>query len=66
MIIDEIEIIKELEKYREDEIIILGHEFVDVDSIVSSFLLERYLIKEGFNARFCIPDKSISQESLNI
>lgn len=66
MIIDKINFIKELEKYRDDKIIILGHEHVDVDSIVSGFLLEKHLIRKGFNVKFCIPDKTINQESFDI
>lgn len=63
--IDEVNIINKLEKYRDNKIIILGHEHPDVDSIVSGYLLEKVLLKEGFNASFCITDKTISKESLD-
>lgn len=46
--------------------IILGHKNVDVDSIVSGILLERYLNRHGKEARFIIPDKKIDAESLSI
>lgn len=42
-----------------DKYIILGHENPDVDSIVSGYLLEKYMIKLGFDAQFVIPDKVI-------
>jgi len=66
MIIDNIDFVKSIEKYRDDKIVILGHDTVDVDSIVSGFLLEKYLVKNGFKATFYILDKKISVESLNM
>lgn len=66
MIIDGINIIDKLEKYKKDKIIILGHEYCDVDSIVSGYLLEKVLINEGYDALFCITDKVISEESTSI
>ena len=43
--------------------IILGHENPDVDSLVSGYLLEKIMIKKGYDVSFCIPDKVIAQES---
>ncbi|MGN1371915.1 MAG: bifunctional oligoribonuclease/PAP phosphatase NrnA [Candidatus Coprovivens sp.] len=43
--------------------IILGHENPDVDSIVSGYLLEKVLIKKGYDVEFVIPDKEISKDS---
>lgn len=65
MIIDGVNIIDKLEKYRNEKIVILGHEYPDVDSIISGYLLEKVLLKAGFNASFCITDKVISKESLD-
>lgn len=49
-----------------DKYIILGHENPDVDSIVSGYLLEKYMIKLGFDAQFVIPDKVIEKNTLNL
>jgi len=49
-----------------DKIYILGHDNPDVDSIVSGFLLERLLIRKGFNVQFVIPEENINQESYDI
>ena len=49
-----------------EKIIILGHENLDVDSIVSGYLLEKILLKRGYNAEFIIPDKFIEEETLSI
>ena len=49
-----------------DKIIILGHENPDVDSIVSGYLLEKILSKKGYDAKFVIPDKFISNDTMNI
>ena len=46
--------------------IILGHENPDVDSIVSGVLLERYLTRQGKEARFMIPDRKVDEESVSI
>lgn len=43
--------------------IILGHANVDVDSIVSGYLLEKIMIKMGYKASFVIPDEEVSKES---
>ena len=66
MILDGINIIDKLSKYKSESIIILGHDNVDVDSIISGYLLEKSLRGQGYNASFCIKDKKISQESLDI
>jgi len=49
-----------------DKIVILGHENIDVDSIVSGYLLEKILTKKGYDAKFVIPDKDISNDTMNI
>lgn len=49
-----------------EKLVIMGHENPDVDSILSGYIFERYLISQGIDAKFIIPDKSISDESLNI
>jgi len=49
-----------------DNYIILGHENPDVDSIISGYILEKIMIKKGYNASFIIPDKKIEDDSLNI
>ena len=49
-----------------DKIIILGHENPDVDSIVSGYLLEKILIKKGYDAKFIIPDKNIDIDTMDI
>ena len=46
--------------------VILGHKNPDVDSIVSGFLLERYMNKCGYSAKFIIPDQVIDEENLVI
>ncbi len=46
--------------------IILGHENPDVDSIISGYLLEKIMIKKGYDAEFVIPDKIIAKESEDI
>lgn len=66
MLIDGINLINKLEKYRDNNIIILGHDNVDLDSIVSGYLLEKILVSEGYKASFVILDKEISNESLEI
>ena len=48
------------------KIIILGHNYPDVDSIVSGYLLERCLVKEGYDAKFYILDKEINKETSEI
>ena len=49
-----------------DEIIILGHENPDVDSIISGYLLEKLLLRKGIPACFIIPDRIIDNESVNL
>lgn len=49
-----------------DNIIILGHENPDVDSIVSGYLLEKILIKKGYNAKFIIPDNIIEEDTVKL
>ena len=49
-----------------DNYIILGHENPDVDSIISGYILEKIMIKKGYNASFIIPDKKIEDDSLSI
>lgn len=49
-----------------DKIIILGHDNIDVDSIVSGYLLEKILIKKGYDVKFIIPDKVIGRDTLDI
>lgn len=49
-----------------NKLIILGHENPDVDSIVSGVLLEKILLKKGYDAEFIIPDKFIEDEVLLI
>lgn len=66
MFIDGIDLTKNLSKYKNNRIIILGHDCVDLDSIVSGYLLEKILIIEGYNASFCILDEKITKESLDI
>lgn len=46
--------------------IILGHQNPDVDSIISGVLLERYLKRLGYIAKFIIPDLEIDEESIDI
>lgn len=48
------------------KIYILGHENPDVDSIVSGYLLEKYLSMKGMNTEFIIPDEQIDLETINI
>ena len=48
------------------KIIILGHENPDVDSIVSGYILEKILLKKGYDIEFIIPDKAIEEETLSI
>ena len=48
-----------------DNYIILGHENPDVDSIVSGYLLEKIMIKLGYNASFLIPDRAIEKETID-
>lgn len=46
--------------------IILGHKNVDVDSVVSGYLLEKLLVRKGYDAQFIIPDKIIDEEVMAI
>lgn len=64
MILDGININELLDKNQ--KIIILGHECPDVDSIVSGYLLEKCLLKSGYEAKFYILDKEINKETLEI
>jgi len=52
--------------YLPDDIIILPHPNPDVDSIISGYLLEKLLKDADKNAKFIIPDKTISEESYNM
>lgn len=45
--------------------IILGHANPDVDSVVSGVLLERYLSRQGYRAKFVIPD-TVDDETLGL
>lgn len=49
-----------------NNIIILGHENPDVDSIVSGYLLQKILNGKGYNSEFVIPDEQIEQQNLDI
>jgi inorganic pyrophosphatase/exopolyphosphatase len=49
-----------------NEIIILGHENPDIDSIFSGILLERILKRNNIKAKFIIPDKNINIENIEI
>lgn len=66
MIIDKVNIVEKLDKYRNNKIIILGHEYSDVDSIISGYLLEKCLVNNGFDVTYCLTDKVISKETENI
>lgn len=46
--------------------VILGHENPDFDSIVSGFLLQKLLKKQGHDVEFIIPDKKIAKKSTNL
>lgn len=46
--------------------IILGHENPDLDSIISGYLLEKLLKKQGHSVEFIIPDKKISKENIDM
>lgn len=46
----------------EKNIIILSHDNPDVDSIISGYLLNKYLNNKGFLSEYVILDKSISKE----
>lgn len=48
------------------EYVILGHQNPDVDSIVSGYLLEKYLNNHGYCSKFIIPDLKIDNENLII
>ena len=47
-----------------DRYIILGHENPDNDSIVSGYLLEKFMKQKGYNVEFIIPDDIISEENI--
>ena len=66
MLIDGVNIIEKLNKYKDDTIVVLGHEYSDVDSIISGYLMAKVLNDFGFNASFCITDKVISNETKDI
>ena len=63
MKLDNIDITQLLEKYKNNKIVILGHDYADVDSIVSGVMLEHILKTDGFDVTFSILDKRISVES---
>ena len=49
------------------KIVILGHQNPDVDSILSGYLLEKYMNKKEENTyEFVIPDTEINQETIDI
>lgn len=56
----------EIKTKNNNDLIILGHENPDVDSIVSGYLLEKILTKKGYKAKFIIPDSTISNDTLDI
>ena len=58
--------INNLIQYKNDKIIILGHDNIDVDSIISGYLLDKLLKKLGYICEFIILDKVINEETLNI
>lgn len=49
-----------------EDIIIIGHQNPDVDSIVSGIVLSKYLKYRGFNCSYIIPDNFIDKESSQI
>lgn len=49
-----------------NKIIILGHENPDVDSIVSGYLLEKIMIKKGYDVEFIIPDEKLENDTINL
>lgn len=59
-------IINNIKLFKNNKIIILGHDNIDVDSIISGYLLDKLLKKLGYNSEFIILDKVISDDSLNI
>lgn len=48
------------------EYVILGHENPDIDSLISGYLLEKIMIKKGYNVNFIVPDENIDDEQLNL
>ena len=66
MKLDGLDITDKLWKYINDKIVILGHDFSDVDSIVSGVMLEYMLDVDGFDVSFCILDKEIPNETKEI
>ena len=49
------------------KIVILGHENPDVDSLLSGYLLEKYMNDRNDNIfEYVIPDKVLDEESIEI
>ena len=46
--------------------IILGHENPDFDSIVSGYILEKIMKKQGYDVEFIIPDEFIEEENIKL
>lgn len=51
---------------KNDEIVILGHENPDCDSIIAGILLAEVFKTQNINANFIIPDKIVDKETMNI
>lgn len=66
MIIDGVNIIEKLDKYKKNNIIVLGHDYSDVDSIVSGYLLSKILNNNGYKTSYILTDKIISKETSHI
>lgn len=49
-----------------ENIVILGHQNPDVDSIISGIVLSQYLKYKGYNCSYIIPDKNIDIETSQI
>ena len=59
MIIDGVNIIEKLDKYKKNNIIVAGHDYSDVDSIVSGYLLSKILNNNGYKTSYILTDKII-------
>lgn len=49
-----------------NNLIVIGHQNPDVDSIVSGIVLSKYLKYKGYNCSYVIPDQSIDKETSQI
>lgn len=46
--------------------VILGHKNPDFDNIISGYILEKIMKRQGYDVEFIIPDEEIEEENINL